>query len=229
MDSINSGAQNVEQLNEAFEMTKLRKRYKKYIKLMQNMLKQFKEDEHGVNIVKTFGMNTGFTNAVSAFFGFGKNAENRQTDIYIGVKPFAMNVCRLINENYKKSKTQFDLLVKNSNVKDSTSNAKIVNAATSIMYEFFSEYMNADKLLKQGGIDITANSTMNSKTFKSYSSLINTYNPKNAGNNVQLFGKLSASYDMMVQKFDTLGQRLVANFTKYFNKQMQEALSLIHI
>lgn len=223
MSDINTGAQHVERLNEAFEMTKLRKRYEKYIKLMQNMLKQFKTDENGVNIVKTFGMDSGFANAISSFFGFGKNAENKQVDVYIGVKPFARNVCRLIADNYKKSKTQFDSLVKNSSANDSTSNAKVINAATSILYEFFAEYMNADKLLKQGGIDITAKSTMTADTFKAYSNLINSYNPKNIGNNVQLFAKLSHSYDTMVQRFDTLGQRLTANFTKYFNKQMQDA------
>jgi len=223
MNDINRSTQNTEVLNEAFEMTKLRKRYKKYIKLMQSMLQQFKTDDNGVNVVKTFGMNSGFTNAVSSFFGFGKNAENRQSDVFIGVKPFAKNVCKLIGDNYKKSKTNFDSLVKNTNPTDSKSSAKAVSAASSILYEFFTEYMNSDKLLKQGGIDITNNSTMSADTYKKYATLINSYNPKNAGNNMQMFTKLSGAYDTMVQKFDVLGQRIIANFTKYFNKQMQAA------
>jgi hypothetical protein len=222
MNENNNIASRGEQLNEAFEMSKLRKRYKKYINLMQNMLKQFKEEETGVNIVSTFGMNSGLVNSIASFFGFGKNAEKHAENVYIGVKPFAKNVCKLIETNYIKSKKLFDETVAKTNINDTTSRAKAINAATSILYEFFDEYMNADKLLNQGGVDITAKSTMDAKTFKTYSRLMNSYSPKNVGNNVQLFNKLKSSYDGMVQKFDTLGQRLTANFTKYFNKMMQE-------
>lgn len=222
MNENNNITSQGEQLNEAFEMSKLRKRYKKYINLMQNMLKQFKEEENGVNIVSTFGMNSGLVNSIASFFGFGKNAENRAENVYIGVKPFAKNVCKLIETNYIKSKKLFDETVAKTNINDTTSRAKAINAATSILYEFFDEYMNADKLLSQGGVDITAKSTMDANTFKTYSKLMNSYSPKNVGNNVQLFNKLKSSYDGMVQKFDTLGQRLTANFTKYFNKMMQE-------
>ena len=213
---------NTEPLNEAFEMMKLRKRYKKYINMMQQMLKDFKTAKDGVNVVKTFGMNSGLTNSIAAFFGFGSHAEDRKKEIYIGIQPFVRNVLSNLTTNYEKAKSQFDALVANTNTGDDTTKAKAINAASSILYQFFDEYMNASKLLHQGGIDIDSDSTINANTFKTYNKLINAYNPKAVGSGVKQFQKLSKSFDDMCNKFDTLGQKLTANFTKYFVKMMQQ-------
>lgn len=213
---------NAEQLNEAFEMTKLRLRYKKYIGMMQKMLKDFKDADEGVNIINTFGMSAGLVNSISAFFGFGKNEENKNKEIEIGVIPFTKNLLKNIQGNYEKSKKQFDALIAQVDMKNEATTAKAINAASAILYQFFDEYMNTSKLLSQGGIDITANKTLDASTFKTYNLLINSYNPKGVGNNIRQFQKLSASFDEMVKRFDLLGQRLVANFTKYFNKLMQK-------
>lgn len=213
---------NTEPLNEAFEMMKLRKRYKKYINMMQQMLKDFKTAEDGVNVVKTFGMNSGLTNSIAAFFGFGSRAEDSKKEIYIGVQPFVRNVLSNLTTNYEKAKSQFDALVANTNAGDDTTKAKAINAASAILYQFFDEYMNASRLLHQAGIDIDSESTMNANTFKTYNKLINAYNPKAVGSGVKQFQKLSKSFDEMCNKFDTLGQKLTANFTKYFVKMMQE-------
>ena len=213
---------NTEPLNEAFEMMKLRKRYKKYINMMQQMLKDFKTAKDGVNVVKTFGMNSGLTNSIAAFFGFSSHAEDRKKEIYIGIQPFVRNVLSNLTTNYEKAKSQFDALVANTNTGDDTTKAKAINAASSILYQFFDEYMNASKLLHQGGIDIDSDSTINANTFKTYNKLINAYNPKAVGSGVKQFQKLSKSFDDMCNKFDTLGQKLTANFTKYFVKMMQQ-------
>lgn len=214
--------QNIEPLNEAFEMMKLRKRYKKYVNMMQQMLKDFKTAKDGVNVVKTFGMNSGLTNSIAAFFGFGSRAEDRKKEIYIGVQPFVRNVLSNLTTNYEKAKSQFNSLVANTDMADETTRAKAINAASSILYQFFDEYMNASKLLHQGGIDIDSDSTINANTFKTYNKLINAYNPKAVGSGVKQFQKLSKSFDDMCDKFDTLGQKLTANFTKYFVKMMQQ-------
>ena len=212
-----------EQLNEAFEMTKLRRRYKKYINMMQKMLKDFKESDNGVNIVKTFGMNSGLTNGILSFFGFGKNAENRKGEIAIGVKPFTKNVLTNIQNNYDNSRKQFNDLVSKTNIKDDATKAKAINAASGILYQFFDEYMNASKLLNQGGIDIASARTTDAQSFKTYNALINSYNPKRVGNDIKQFKKMSDSYEDMVKKFNTLGQRLTVNFAKYFNKELQKS------